>query len=249
MAVVRILLVALGALGLLDTAAVSMVSNMNLGVLLPGIMGLPLLGAGILLPWLWGGPLRWLLFFAAVCYAIAALAFTATWAVIALGANAPAPEDADVLIVLGAGLRGNTPMLTLRNRMDAATAYLDASPRTVAILSGGKGEGETISEAAAMFTYLRAHGIPESRLIQEDRSESTEENFRFSGRIIQERFGENAKIAFVTTDFHVYRAGRVANRQGIRATGIPAPDVWYLALNNRLRECVALWKYALMGWI
>ena len=35
--------------------------------------------------------------------------------------------------------------------------------------------------------------------------------------------------------------------QGIDAVGIPADDVWYLRLNNFLRECVGICVYALRG--
>ncbi|HOF94898.1 MAG TPA: YdcF family protein, partial [Clostridia bacterium] len=57
------------------------------------------------------------------------------------------------------------------------------------------------------------------------------------------------KLGFVTTDFHVYRAGRTAKKLGITAFGISAPDIWYLSLNNCLRESVAIWAYLLMGRI
>ena len=64
---------------------------------------------------------------------------------------------------------------------------------------------------------------------------------------IAEALGENASIAFVTTDFHVFRAGRVAKKAGIDAVGIAAPDVWYIRINNFLRECVGITVYALRG--
>jgi len=250
MSFLRIVCVILGALGILDSAAVSLVSSMNLGVLLPGLLGLPLLLAGTLLPRVpAGGPWHTVFAAAAVCYGLLLIAFAVTWIRIDSEARSPAPKDADALIVLGAGLHGEIPTLVLANRMDRAIAYLNENPRTVAVLSGGKGGGEAVSEASAMARYFSAHGIPASRYILEDASESTEENFRFSGRIIRERFGGDASVVFVTSDFHVFRAGRVAAKQGIRASGISAPDVWYLCVNNHLRECAAVWKYALTGGI
>ena len=73
------------------------------------------------------------------------------------------------------------------------------------------------------------------------------ENFAFSKKIIDEQLGENASIAFVTTDFHVFRAGRVARKAGLDAVGLAAPDVWYIRINNFLRECVGITVYALRG--
>ena len=46
-----------------------------------------------------------------------------------------------------------------------------------------------------------------------------------------------------------HEAGAVAAAQGIDTFGIPADDVWYIAFNNFLRECVGICVYALKGTI
>ncbi|HWR23471.1 MAG TPA: YdcF family protein [Feifaniaceae bacterium] len=245
----RAVLFILGALGILDTILVSFLSTMNLGVALPAILGLPLVAFGVFLPRLQNaGKAGHAVTIVLACgYLLLILLFAVTWVVIDREANKKVYSGADAVIVLGAGLRGDTPTLVLRNRMDTAIAYLEEHPDAVAILSGGKGDNEHISEAEAMARYFEARGIPASRCIKEGASTSTEENFLYSNRIIKGRFGENAELAFVTTDFHIFRASRVAARQGIKAQGIAAPDVWYLSLNNHLRECAAVWAYALLG--
>ncbi len=245
----RVLLFVLGAFGMIDTIFVSFISTMNLGVALPGLLGLPLFALGIFLPQLQsaGKAGHAVLVIAACGYLLFGLLFAITWIVINREANKDAAPGADAVIVLGAGLRGDKPMLVLRLRMDTAIAYLKENPNTVAILSGGKGDNEHISEAEAMARYFEEKGISASRYIKEDASTNTSENFSYSYRIVKERFGVDAKLAFVTTNFHIFRAGRVAARQGILAEGIAAPDVWYIALNNHLRECVAIWSYALTG--
>ena len=99
-----------------------------------------------------------------------------------------------------------------------------------------------------MKKYLiERKGVDESRIFVEDRSESTLENFAFSKEIIDRELGSGAKVAFVTTDFHVFRAGRVAKKAGLDAVGIAAPDVWYIRINNFFRECVGITVYALRG--
>ena len=85
------------------------------------------------------------------------------------------------------------------------------------------------------------------RVYTEEKAKNTMENFAYSKVIIDAVKGNNARIAFVTTNFHVYRAGQVAQEQGVNAVGIPADDVWYLRLNNFLRECVGICVYALRG--
>lgn len=113
-------------------------------------------------------------------------------------------------------------------------------------MSGGQGLDEPMPEALAMKQYLVAHGMDEQRIIMEDKSESTHENFAFSKRIIDEMGGEK-RICFVTTSFHIYRARRVAATQGIDAKGLGAPSVWYIALNEYMRECAAITYYLLSG--
>ena len=249
----RVVLLTLGAFGVLDTLCIACISNMNLGVWLPGILGLPLLLIGLFLPKLSvfftsaaGNFLKWLLI---AGYALAFVLFTATCVLIHAAADQKAHQGADAVIVLGAGLRGERPTLVLKRRMDTAIDYLNENPDSVAILSGGKGEGEHISEAEAMARYFAQKGIASSRYIKEDHSASTQENFLYSQAIIHDRFGADAAVVFVTTDFHVYRARRVAQKLGMHVNGIAAQDVWYISLNNHLRECVAVWEYTIKGKI
>ena len=57
---------------------------------------------------------------------------------------------ADYVIVLGAGVNGTAPSLSLLNRLDAVNDYLETYPDSIAVLSGGQGEGEDITEAECM---------------------------------------------------------------------------------------------------
>lgn len=251
MPIYRLLLILAGAFGILDTLIVSTISNSNLGVLLPGILGAPLLAVGLFQPFFrealpagWYAAFKWLLL---IGYTAALLLFAGTSLLLHREARREAPGNLDAVIVLGAGLRGERPTRILRQRMDAAIAYMEQNAHTIAILSGGQGEGESIPEAEAMARYFEERGLPAQRFIKEGASTSTIENFECSEKIIREQFGADASIGYVTTGFHIYRAGRVAASQGIEAYGIAAPDVWYISLNNYLRECTAVWLYLLRG--
>lgn len=130
-------------------------------------------------------------------------------------------EDTQCLIVLGAGVYGTRPSASLRSRMDAAITYMNENPDVFAILSGGQGSGEDISEAEAMRRYLVEHGIEEDRLILENRSTDTVENLTFSFAIAKEKgFSE---LAIVTNDFHMYRSCRLAKTMGYEVGSVPAP--------------------------
>ena len=61
----------------------------------------------------------------------------------------PDPER-PYLIVLGAAVYDKRPSLTLVRRMEGALDYLERYPDSVAVVSGGMGKGESITEAQAM---------------------------------------------------------------------------------------------------
>ena len=246
----HIVLIALGALLTLDTVLLSMVSNGHLGTVLPAIMGIPMLMIGIfkshLFPWFQTPLGRWIKTILIIIYAAAVVFFCIMGALLASSASKRAEYNKDVLIVLGCAVRGDRVSLTLKYRLDAALEYLDHSPDTHVIVSGGKGDGENLSEAQAMRDYLAANGVDPGRITMEDKSTSTWENFKFTREILDKRFPD-ASAAFVTTAFHVYRSGRVAIMNGINAEAYAAKDVWYSAPNNYMRESIAITLYKIQG--
>lgn len=157
------------------------------------------------------------------------------------------PEtECQAVIVLGAGVNGTQPSLTLRTRLDAALDYLEDHPEVPAVLTGGQGYGENITEAQCMYNYLTAHGVDGSRLIMEEQATSTAENFRFS-RVCLEAAGidpTGETIAVVTNDFHLFRAQLIAAKQGYTDTfGVPSElPWWWLTANYYLRESFAMVK-------
>lgn len=249
----RVCFTALGALLTADTVFVLTRSSPNLGVIMPAIIGIPLLLIGAFMPLfvrLCGKSrlLRAAAFLLSLAYLLFGLLFATTG--ILIRAEAEPPEDGyGAVIVLGGGIRGLSPTLTLKYRLDKAAECLARNPDAICIVSGGQGPDEAASEASVMKRYLESIGIDGERIIEEDRSMSTEENFVFSKKLIEETVGVGVRTVFVTTDFHVFRAERVAAKAGIEAQGVPAKGVWYLYLNDRLRECAAITAYFLTGKI
>ena len=156
-----------------------------------------------------------------------------------------APEqDCRTLIVLGCQVRGETPSLHLYYRIEAAADYLKAHPDCVAVLSGGQGSGEEITEAECMYRGLTARGIAPERLYLEDASTNTRENLIYS-RELMEREGLTGPVALVSNSFHMYRALRMAADQDIPAEGLSAKSRPRDLPAYILREAMALIKYAL----
>jgi len=151
----------------------------------------------------------------------------------------------DAVIVLGAGVNGETPSMALQTRIDAAAAYLEQHPDVPVVLSGGQGSGEDITEAEAMRRALKAKGMPEDRLLLEESSTSTAENFAFSKVLLEDHDidTDTAVIAVVTNDFHIFRAKLIAQREGLTTIGVPAElPWWWLTANYYVREAFALTK-------
>lgn len=149
------------------------------------------------------------------------------------------PEGDETVIVLGCRVRGEEPSKSLRRRIDAAEIYLKEHPDAKAILSGGQGNDELISEAEAMKRALASRGIAEERLILEERSTSTEENLAFSAEIIREK-GLNEKVAVVTDSYHQYRAKLMADRAGLKARACNAKTPLFVFPTYFLRDLLGV---------
>lgn len=158
-------------------------------------------------------------------------------------------QHCDYMVVLGAGVHGDQPSLSLQNRIDAAFDYLTDHPDVTAILSGGQGEGENLTEAQCMFDHLTAMGIDESRLIMEENATSTWENLNFSLDLIEEKTGTRpAKLGVLSSEYHLFRASLFANACNVEFVGIPAKTTKLsLRINYFMREVAGVWHYLLLG--
>lgn len=201
-------------------------------------------------------------------FAACAFVFLITEICIGWAAFTARAQAADYVIVLGAKVQGTHPSNSLRARMDRALEYSMEHPNTVLILSGGKGEGEEVSEARVMFDYLQERGVPASRMLLEDQSSTTAENITFSRKVIerQEYYkaqaarahlrdkyherseGDEIRVGVLTSNYHVFRAKAIAKKQGIwNPVGISAPGDKILAVHMWIREGFAVLKDKFMG--
>lgn len=151
-------------------------------------------------------------------------------------------KNMDYILVLGAQVRGDNVSRALADRLKTAKEYLEENPETKAILSGGQGPGENLTEAQAMYDWLTERGIDGERLIPEDRSTSTWENMIYSKAMIPED-APDITIGIVTNNFHVYRGVMLAKCSGFtKACGIAAESHSLMQLHFLVREGIALAK-------
>lgn len=158
-------------------------------------------------------------------------------------------DDAKYIIVLGAAVHGKTPSLSLIERLRAAREYLTAHPDSVAIVSGGQGDGEAISEAQAMYDWLSESGIDKKRIIKEDKATSTYENIKFSLDIINSLGDDpSASTAIVTSEYHVYRALLIGKTLGVDLKAVAAEtSILTVRLNYFIREAFGVTYQLIFG--
>lgn len=228
---------------------------MNKKIILPGVLVL----VGLILRFFFTGVsyIAYALFFAAALIAImrfcskvwikrAVCILTAIGLVYLIVVEVPivgaasgdGEEEYDYIIVLGAAVHGDTPSLSLVERVRAAGEYMKEHPDTVAIVSGGQGADENISEAQAMADWLMQNGIDQSRIILEDKATSTLENLEFSFDIIRSRGDDpNESTAIVTSEYHIYRAKLLAQSLNVSVGSVAAHTTYVpIMLNYFLRE-------------
>ena len=155
-------------------------------------------------------------------------------------ANKNPKEKPAAIIVLGCKVRGTEPSLMLMRRIRAAYEAAVEYPDTPLILSGGQGSDEMISEAACMARELKQMGLPEQRLIEENRSVNTSENLRFSRDIMQTQ-GLEGPVIIVTDTFHEMRAQYLAKIEGYgECCAASTGTKWYLLPTYWVREWFGL---------
>lgn len=154
------------------------------------------------------------------------------------------PPKNTTAVVLGCSVRGTEPSRVLEERLNAAYDYLMENPEAYCVLSGGQGRGEDISEAECMYRYLTARGVEAERLICEDKSTTTEENLQFSKERLEE-LGISDDITIVTSEFHAYRAAKMAECLGMNSYSTPSHTFFVYLPTYYVRELYGILYYAI----
>ncbi len=236
--ILRTVLFLLGGALIIIAFVMLVVANRNLGIIMTGLLGLLFTVMGFLY-----NKVLIKLPVTVKCLIAAFFVFLIVGisSIYIYGSTDSVNYDEELVIVLGAGLHGDKISTTLKNRLDKALEYYDKNPQAVIAVTGGQGADELIPESEAMYNYLVENGVPRERIIKEDRSTSTYENFKFIKQVSDEAVGENCKVLYITDDFHIYRAGLIAEKAGFDNCGhIHSSAPIYTAISNGLRELSAV---------
>ena len=154
----------------------------------------------------------------------------------------------DYIIVLGCRVDGNRVSPLLASRLDKAISlfhkYNNPDKLLKIIVSGGKGEGQNVSEASAMASYLKNKGIPEELIILEENAVNTFENFEYARDLINHDFEgdsyKEANILTVTNNFHLLRSLLLARKIGLKTDGAGARTKLQYWLQTTIKELMAI---------
>lgn len=130
-----------------------------------------------------------------------------------------ATRPADAIVVLGAAQYAGRPSPVLRSRLDHAFALWKREMAPRIILTGGQGDGDTISEAEVGQRYLVRLGVPRTAMMLETRGRSTDESLVAAAALIRE--AELNEVILVSDPFHMLRLQLLSWRHGLRATCSP----------------------------
>ena len=130
-------------------------------------------------------------FFVILICGVAIVSFIAVY-----GQYDNADYNEDAVIVLGAGINGDKVTYPLKVRLDKAIEYHKLNPDALIVVTGGQGFQETVTEAYAMEKYLVQNGVEASKIIKEEKATSTNENMRFSKKLLKtaKKYAKKIKI-------------------------------------------------------
>lgn len=123
-------------------------------------------------------------------------------------------KDVDCIMVLGCGVRGDSPTPLLADRLQRGVEVFELEAAPKILMSGDHGQ-EDYDEVNVMKQYALDAGISETDIFMDHAGFSTYESMYRAKEI----FGID-KMIIVTQDYHLSRAVYIANKLGIEAYGV-----------------------------
>jgi len=151
------------------------------------------------------------------------LAAFAAWIISFLGVVFWGSRDmarpADAIVVLGAAQYAGRPSPVLKARLDHALDLFKKGLARRLVLTGGRGTGDTISEAAVGRRYAMKAGVADSAILLENEGRTTEASFAAAAEIMENANLERAIL--VSDPFHMLRLQILARRYGVESVTSP----------------------------
>jgi uncharacterized SAM-binding protein YcdF (DUF218 family) len=161
-------------------------------------------------------------------------------------------ESADAIVVLGAAQYSGRPSPVLRARLDHALSLWSAKRAPRIVFTGGRREGDLISEAAAGRRFALRRGVPAKAVLLEGSGRTSLASVHGAAVLLKTRgdsvkvpMADRPRVLLVSDPFHMLRLDVLARLHGL--TPLPSPTRTSpisakraIALEYILRESVAL---------
>jgi uncharacterized SAM-binding protein YcdF (DUF218 family) len=142
-------------------------------------------------------------------------------------------QNADVAIVLGAAVYGDEPSPVFRERINHGIWLYENGYVDKLIFTGGKVQGQVLSDSAVAKAYAVAKGIPEEDILIEEDSTITQENIFNATRIVEAN--AFSSVILVSDPLHMKRAMLMAKDAGLLAYSSPTPTSMYQSTDSKLQ--------------
>ncbi len=119
-------------------------------------------------------------------------------------------RSADAIIVLGAAQYEGRPSPVLKARLDHAAELWDRGLAPRMIVTGGRGVGDTTSEAAVSRRYLAQRGVPLGRILMDTGGLTTSQSMVAARHFLSTQ--SHPSVLIVSDPFHMLRLAILARR-------------------------------------
>ncbi|MGH7502918.1 MAG: YdcF family protein [Longimicrobiales bacterium] len=139
-----------------------------------------------------------------------------------LAGQRPAVRHADAILVLGAAQYNGRPSPVLKARLDHAVDLYNRGYGGYVVVTGGIGQGDTLSEGEVARRYAIEQGVADSAILVDREGATSAESVEAAAVLLHER--GMSTVLLVSDSYHMLRLELLARRMGIRAYRAPAPS-------------------------
>jgi uncharacterized SAM-binding protein YcdF (DUF218 family) len=166
--------------------------------------------------------------------AVTVVVITVTAARIYRYSSVAVDKQADAAVVLGAAVWSQNVSPVFRERINHAVDLYRKGKVRKLIFTGGQGNSNEPTEAAAASSYAQANGIPIQDILVEQKSHTTFENIVNAKQLAD---ANSLKTVLIVSDpMHMKRAMTMARDVGLRAYPSPTPTTRYVGWRTQMSE-------------
>jgi len=166
--------------------------------------------------------------------ALTVVVLTVTAARIYRYSSVAVDKQADAAVVLGAAVWSQNVSPVFRERINHAVDLYRKGKVRKLIFTGGQGNSNEPTEAAAASSYAQANGIPVQDILVEQKSHTTFENIVNAKQLAD---ANSLKTVLIVSDpMHMKRAMTMARDVGLIAYPSPTPTTRYVGWRTQMSE-------------